>query len=445
MKKNKWFTSVVASALIMSVVSGCGSNESAKPAGDSAAGKSGGSDETGGKVVELVFERPKDVTQASQKMIQAFEAKHKDIKIKLLEVPASTDKVHDDLVTKFTSGDNSVDVFGMDIVWTAEFGVSGWSLPLNDYFKDSELSALLPGPVAGNKYKDKLYAIPFYTDAGVLFYRKDILEEAKVTPPKTFDELMKLSKELKGKGGTEYGYVSHLNQFEGLNCVADEFFWGNGGTILDKDNQVQIDSANNKEALQYLVDLVNNGSTPQGATTYVTDDARIVFTEGKSVFMRNWPSAWAKAQEAGSKVKDKVGIVPVPYGPKGKESSAALGGWDIGINANIDKSKVNAAVTFLKFIISEEAQKINAIDGGRLPVLQSTYKDQDVLKANPYFADLYPAFISAKPRPVSPIYPQLADVMQIEIHKAITKKQPVDDALKNMQSQMTDLYKKFNK
>jgi multiple sugar transport system substrate-binding protein len=441
MKTNKWFISVMASALIMSVVSGCGSNDSAKQAGD----KSGGSDEAAGKPVELVFERPKDVTQATQKMIQAFEAKHKDIKIKLLEVPASTDKVHDDLVTKFTSGDNSVDVFGMDIVWTAEFGVSGWSLPLNDYFKDSELSALLPGPVAGNKYKDKLYAIPFYTDAGVLFYRKDILEEAKIAPPKTFDELLKLSKELKGKGGTEYGYVSHLNQFEGLNCVADEFFWGNGGTVLDKDNQIQIDSANNKEALQYLVDLVNNGSTPQGATTYVTDDARVVFTEGKSVFMRNWPSAWAKAQEAGSKVKDKVGIVPVPYGPKGNESSAALGGWDIGINANIDKSKVNAAVTFLKFIISEEAQKINAIEGGRLPVLQSVYKDQDVLKANPHFADLYSAFVSAKPRPVSPIYPQIADVMQIEIHKAITKKQPVEEALKNMQSKMTDLYKKFNK
>ncbi len=123
----------------------------------------------------------------------------------------------------------------------------------------------------------------------------------------------------------------------------------------------------------------------------------------------------------------------MPMGPSGKSPSATLGGWNLGINVNISKEKKDAAVKFVKFLTSDEAQIFQAVNGGRIPVRKDLFKkNADVLKANPHFESLYDVFINAKPRPVSPIYPQISDVMQIQVHKAITGAQPVDQSLKKI-------------
>lgn len=179
-----------------------------------------------------------------------------------------------------------------------------------------------------------------------------------------------------------------------------------------------------------MVDLVNKYNiVPPGVTTYLEEDSRQVFTEGKSVFMRNWPYVWKLANQEGSKVKDKVGIVPMPIGPRGKEPGATLGGWNMAINKY--SRNVDAAVKFVKFWTSYEAQKLAAIEGGRLPSRKAVYKDPDVLKVNPHFADFYEVLVTAKPRPVSPFYPMISDAMQIQLHRAITGKLAPQKALDN--------------
>jgi multiple sugar transport system substrate-binding protein len=442
----KWVPAALVVSLFSTFTIGCGGG--AAPSSSSQPAASGGSSSGGAtsdKKVEITFARGQDPTTGTKNMIKAFEDKNPNIKVNFLELPNKSDAVHNDFVTKFSTGDTSVDVFGMDIVWPSEFGAAKWVLPLNDYFTKDELDKLLPGPVQGNTYKGTLYGIPYYTDAGVLFYRKDILDQAGLKPPKTFDELKKQAAELKGKGGTEYGFVFQADQYEGLVCDALEYMMGNGGNVLDNDGKVIVDSPNNVEALKYFSDLVQSDFVPKGVTTYKEEDARQVFTEGKSVFMRNWPYAWAGAQADGSKVKDKVGIAPMPVGPKGTEAAATLGGWNLAVNANVDKDKKDAAIKFIKFVISPEGQKILALDGGKLPVLKSAYEDKDILAKNPHFKDLYNVFISAKPRPVSPVYPQISDVMQIQIHKAITGKQSPEDAAKGMQQGIEDVLKKYGK
>lgn len=397
------------------------------------------------KEVTLTWSFGKDATGVNAKLAKTFEEKNPGIKINIMEQPAKSDAQHNDYVTKLSSKDTSIDIMNIDIIWPPEFGASEWLEPLNAYFTKDELDKLLPGPVQGNTLNGKLYGIPLYTDAGMLFYRKDILEEAGVKPPKTFDELNNLAKSLKGKGGTEYGFVYQANQYEGLVCDILEYFWGNGGDVLGADNKAVIDSPNNVEALKFFANMTQSDLVPKGITTYVEEDARTVFTEGKSVFMRNWPYAWAKSQEDGSKVKGKVGVVPMPVGPSGKNPAATLGGWNLGINAYISKEKKEAAVKFVKYLVSEEAQAFSAVNGGRIPIVKSVFKNADVLKANPHFESLYDVFINAKPRPVSPIYPQISDVIQIQTHKAITGGQTPDQSVKNMQKDISDLLAKYKK
>lgn len=436
MKLRKSLFAVLSTALLAGTLAGCGGAKESSSGSENSLGGNSNS----GKKVEIVFSHGKDATGVPTQLIEAFQKKNPNITVKELEQPAKTDAQHDDYVTKLSTGDTSIDVFAVDIIWPPEFGAADWTLPLNKYFTKEALDKFLPGPVQGNSYNGKLYSIPFYTDAGVLYYRKDILEEAGVQPPKTFDELVKLSKELKGKGGTEYGFVFQANQYEGLVCDALEYMWGNGGDVLNKKGKVIIDSKNNLEALKFMTNLVKADFVPKGVTTYIEEDARTMFTEGKVVFMRNWPYAWGKSQEEGSKVKDKVGIVPMPVGPSGQAPAAALGGWNLAVNKNISDEKKDASVKFLKFITSPEGQKILAL-GGRQPILKETYKDQDVLAKNPQLGLLYDAFVNAKPRPVSPIYPQISDVMQIQIHKAITGEIKPEEALKTMQKELSKLVK----
>jgi multiple sugar transport system substrate-binding protein len=397
------------------------------------------------KEITLTWTFGKDATGVSPKLAKLFEEKNPGIKINAMELPAKSDAQHNDYVTKLSSKDTSIDIMNIDIIWPPEFGASQWLEPLNDYFTKEELDKFLPGPIQGNTYNGKLYGVPYYTDAGLLYYRKDILEEAGVKPPKTIEELHNIAKTLKGKGGTEQGMVYQANQYEGLVCNVLEYIWGNGGDVLGPDNKVMIDSPNNLEALKLFADFTQSDAVPKGITTYIEADSLAVFTEGKSVFMRNWPSAWSNAQAEGSKVKGKVGIVPMPMGPSGKNPAATLGGWNFGINVNITKEKKEAAVKFLKFMTSDEAQIYSSVNGGRIPIKKDLFKNAEILKANPHFESFYDVFMNAKPRPVSPIYPQISDVMQIQVHKAITGAQPVDQSLKNMQKDITELLAKYKK
>ncbi|MDR6125288.1 multiple sugar transport system substrate-binding protein [Bacillus sp. SLBN-46] len=378
----------------------------------------------------------KDPTPAVDNLIKKFEAENKNIKVNLQILPAGSDKIHTALVTSLGAQDDSVDIVSMDIIWPAEFAAADWIIPLDKYFKKESRSEFLKGPIEGVTYKDKVYAAPWYTDAGVLFYRSDIVK----TPPKTWDELIQMSKDGSGKNGTEYGFVYQGKQFEGLVTNYLEFLWGNGGQVL-KGNKAVVNSPEAVEALQFMVDLVKKEKvSPEGVTTYETEDSRRLFTEGKSVFLRNWPYVWAKSSEAESKISGKVGIAPMPKGPNGDTGAATLGGWNLAIS-KFSKNQ-DAAWKFIEFAISEEGQKINAVDGGRIPTLEKLFNDDQVLQKNPHFKDFLPVFLQAKPRPVSPQYPAISEKLQIHVHNALTGQESAKDALDNAAKEINQILKK---
>jgi multiple sugar transport system substrate-binding protein len=367
--------------------------------------------------VTIAFAVGKDPTGYHQALVKQFESAHPQIRVKLLEMPESATQQHNSYVTYLSSADPSIDVYSIDIIWPSEFGAAGWLHPLDQYFTAEELNRFLPGPVQGCTYEGVLYAIPWFTDAGILYYRKDLLEKAGFTVPETWEELVEQASALQNEYGI-YGYVFQAQQYEGLVCNFLEYAWANDGGVL-KEEGISIDSPETIEALQFMVDLIHRHRlTPEGVTTYKEEDSRQLFTEGRAAFMRNWPYAWALAQstEKGSKVVGKVGIAPLPY-PSGGTPAACLGGWNLAVSKFSEHP--SEAVEFVKFLTSYEIQKVFAIEGGRLPTNKNLYSDEDVLERNPHYADLYQAFINALPRPVTPFYSKLSDVLQIEIHRAI--------------------------
>lgn len=416
---NKKFFKWMLAASLVGMLTACGQQAATEP--NKGSGKT--------TITWAVF---KDPTPATDKLIAKFKEKNPDIDVKMQVLPAGSDKIHTALVTALGAKDDSIDVVSLDIIWPAEFGAAKWVMPLNKYFTKEEQSKFLKGPLEGVTYKDNIYAVPWYTDAGLLFYRSDIVKE----PPKTWEELLKTAKEKKGQNGTDQGFVFQGKQFEGLVTNFTEFLWSNGGKVLDGD-KVVVNSPEGVEALQFMVDLVRKEKvSPEGVTTYDTEDSRRPFTEGKAVLMRNWPYVWAKSTEPESKVSGKVGMTPMPKGPHGQSGAATLGGWNVAISQY--SKNPDAAWKFIQFITSEEGQKINAIEGGRIPTLDGLFKDSEVLKKNPHFEKLYPVFLASKARPATPQYSAVSEKLQIHIHNALTgqetAQQALDSAAKEIQA-----------
>jgi multiple sugar transport system substrate-binding protein len=371
-------------------------------------------------IVTIVFTTPaEDALGAIRQLVELFNSIHQQIKVEHKTLSSGSDDCHRYYVTAFLAKSNSFDVFSADIIWSAEFASSGWVEPLDAYFTPKQRSRFLPGPIAGCTYKNRIWAVPWFTDSGILLYRSDLVK----TPPKTWKELLATARELIEEGRIKYGYVFQGNQYEGLTCNVLELIWNNGGEVFDERNQVSLNTPEAIGGLQILVDIIASGICPPDVLSYQEEDARLIFQDGNVLFARNWPYAWSLMNQADSPVRGKVGISPLPIGPMGEvarvQSSSCLGGWNLMIN-RYSKNK-EAAWKFIEYLTGYEGQKINSINGGRLPTRLAVYKDPEVLQVNPYYKDLYQNFLYSRPRPVSPYYSAISEIMQINFYKALTE------------------------
>ncbi len=379
----------------------------------------------------------KDPTGQHRAMLDEFTKQNPGIRVKLLEMPESSTQQHDAYVTYLAAGDASIDVYSIDIIWPAEFALAGWLEPLDGRLSPEDLGDFLPGPLAGCRYRDSLYALPWFTDAGVLYYRKDILEGRGFREPATWGELIAQASALSLEEGVP-GYVWQGQQYEGLVCNFLEVLWSCGGDVFDRSGRPSLDGPEAAEAVRILLEMLRTKASPRGVLTYKEEEARQLFTGGQAIFMRNWPYAWAMAQDSakGSRVAGRVGLAPLPS-LDGRSSAACLGGWNLGVS-RFSKNK-DDAVKLVKFLCSFQSQKSFALHGGRLPTRASVYQDDEVLKANPHYRDFYHAFRNARPRPVRPDYPKVSDIIQLALHRILAGRVTADQGLREMQEGLESL------
>ncbi len=431
MRNVKWTSLFSLMLVFVLVLAACSS--------DSESGEGGNEDEKNDseEQVTIVYARGMDATKATDKIIEAFEEKHPNINVEFREMPSDSGAQHDAYVTSLNGKSSEIDVMDLDVVWPAEFAQAGYVMALDRFIqKDGiELSEYNEGAVSAANFNGKQWAMPKFIDAGMLFYRTDIVEEGNV--PKTWDELLTKAGELQGEKNTKFGYLMQAKQYEGLVTNAVEYIASYGGQIVDENGEVVVNSPEAIKGIKKMVEVANAGFVPENITTFTEPESHTSFIEGESPFIRNWPYQYALANDKEqSEIVGNVGVAPLPEGDAG--SAAALGGWMSAINAYSEHPK--EAWEFLKFMTGPEGQKISAIHGGLAPTIPSLFDDEEVLEANPFFKEegFVNALDNAVSRPVVPNYPEISEIIQIEISKAITGKVTAEEAAQNMQTKIEE-------
>ncbi|MFF4395600.1 ABC transporter substrate-binding protein [Streptomyces sp. NPDC001480] len=365
-----------------------------------------------------------DLTGYLGPLLQGWNRTHPGEKVKLVELPDSADETHAQMTTDLRGGDRSrFDVLNIDVNWTSEFAAAGWIRPLpRDRFP---LGTFLKPVVDTATYDGHLYAVPYVTNAGLLLYRKDVLDKEGVPPPRTWAELEHDAKTIAPKYGLD-GYAGQFLPYEGLTVNAAEAVYSAGGTILgDEGERVTVDSAAAREGIGFLARGIREGWIPKQALTYKEEESKDAFQDGRLLFLRNWPYAYAVASAKGSEVAGKIGAVPLP-GPDGPGSSV-LGGSDLAVNTHARHP--DSAARLIAYLTSEPVQRQVLTRGSLPPVRAALYKDPELVREFPYLPTLRAALRAAKPRPKSPHYDQVSLVVQAVVHDALTGRETPEVAV----------------
>jgi multiple sugar transport system substrate-binding protein len=367
---------------------------------------------TAGSAVTITLAQFKQRDRALEaRLLREFEQRHPGIKVRLREMPASSDLQHQQFVTWLAARDPSVDVYAIDLIWVAEFAAAGWIRPLDAFWPARARSAFVPRLVQANSYQGRTYAVPRFTESGMLFYRKDMFR----TPPRTWRALEEHAIGLQKPGLA--GFVFQGKQYEGLVCNFLELLWSNNGAVMDAEGRVTLDRPEAIEALATMVGWMRDrGIAAPGVTTYVEHDSLQEFTEGRALFHRNWSYAWAVANLPPSRVRGRVGVAPLPAFPGGR-STGTLGGWNLAISSFSGQPDV--AWKLIAYLTGASAQRMKAVHEGRLPTRLALYEDPEVLRANPHFKTFRDAVIHARNRPVSPVYARISAAIQLHVSRAL--------------------------
>ncbi len=341
----------------------------------------------------------------------------------------------------FAAKSTDLDVIQIDIIWPGI--IKDHLIDLKKYSKGEEANHF-PAIVANNTVEGKLLAMPWYTDAGLMYYRKDLLEKYHLKMPQTWDEFTTTAKtvqegERKAGNADFQGYVFQAKAYEGLSCNALEWVSSmGGGTIVDGSGNVTINNPAAAKALDMAASWIGN-ITPGGVLNYEEEDARGVFQNGKALFMRNWPYAWSLMQKDDSPVKNKMGIAPLPHGNDGK-SAATLGGWNLAVSKY--SKNPDAAADLVMYMASPEVVKTRAIQNSFNPTSPALYKDKDIIAANDFMAQLNDVFTGAVPRP-APVtglkYPEVSRLFWEAAHDVMSKKATGDEAVKKLEGKLNQV------
>jgi len=387
----------------------------------------------------LTFAMGTDTSGTLQGLIDKFNKENKgSFQVSYREMPTATDQYLDKLTTEFQAQQSDIDVLGADVIWTAQFAANSWITDVSDDFPESEQSKYLPAPIESLIYDGKIWGKPWFTDAGMLYYRKDLLEQSGISaPPKTWPELKEMADQVAQETGTKYGFVFQGSEYEGGTVNGLEYIWTHGGDALDGD-KVVIDSPEAIAGLETERSMIESGVAPKAVATFTETETDPAILGGDAVFARNWPYMYALAgTSAYPKVKpEQLGVTPLPVA-EGQQSTSSLGGWNLLISGLSDMQE--EAWEFVEWMTAQEAEKQRATEASLLPTLKSLYDDPEVVDAIPVIKLGETALESASPRPVSPYYSDMSLAISEQFTASLSGDVTPEEAAKTLQEELTSI------
>lgn len=379
--------------------------------------------------------------QEWRELIKEFEEENSNIDIEIVEGSDATDLVEEVYANAFEQESSTnlrknpynfffpargsdYDLVYMDIIWVARFADQDWLMDLSNKISDKELNRFLTNDLKGGRYKNRLYRIPFHSDTGVLYYRKDLLESLTIKhPPETFKELIDFSNQLKKpQGKPQWGYVWQGQQYEGLVAMFVEILYSSGGSwINEKTLEVELDKPKvlpkTLEAIKFLRNTISEKISPPNVTTDQEEETRKLFQEGKAVFLRNWPYVWNEANKADSNIQGKFAIAPVVHA-EDQKSRACQGGWGLGISKFTKHP--DEAWKAVEFFTSAATQKKYALRTGNMPSRRSLFYDPQLVERYSHYPTLLNILNNTVLRPRIPLYHKASAILQKHLNYVLT-------------------------
>lgn len=343
--------------------------------------------------------------------------------VSIVTMPASTSDQFGQYRLWLSAQNPDIDVYRTDVIWAPQ--LASHFVDLTEQVQDV-VGEHFPAIIESQTVDGKIVALPMFTDAPALYYRTDLLEKHGFEPPTTWVGMAETAQAVmeaeRAEGNAEiWGFVWQGAAYEGLTCDALEWVKSNGGgQIVEPDGEISINNPNAAEAIDLAATWVDTISPP-GVLGYHEEEARGVWQVGNSVFMRNWPYAYALSNGDDSAVKDKFAVVPLPTGPSGDRSAATLGGWNLAVSAYSPNQE--AAIELVKFLASAEVQKDRAIQTTRLPTIPALYEDAEVAEIQPVIPLWLDIFLNAVPRPSAPTkanYNQVSQEFWTAVHNTLS-------------------------
>ena len=379
------------------------------------------------------------ISDAHQKVIDRFNKKYEGrIQIESINLPFekfSTNERKELLARYLRSKSDRIDVFTVDQIWVPRF--TKWSLNLNNYFTRDEREKLLDYGMETCVYNDSLVALPLYIDVSVMYYREDLLSnlpnyetiKQKIEKSISWIDLIDINNEMEEKSNSLF--VFPADDYEGLMCMFVELMEGQGKSLIEE-KKIQLSSTEARRSLQLMVDLVNKYKvTPADVINFRENESYLEFLTNNGVFVRGWPALLIDFSNFANEnnVANKIRMAPTPHFENG-QSASVFGGWNLMISKfspNIDES-----IIFIKYLLSEEAQKILHQEGGYLPINKLIYENEPTEELLLYQR----LMASGVHRPFLENYTKISDIIALYLNKAINQELSVDEALSSAESKI---------
>lgn len=364
-------------------------------------------------------------------------------KVTVVPVPPSGTDQFGQYRLWLAAGSSDIDVYQTDIIWAPQLAKQ--LVDLTEATKDV-VGAHFPSIIQSQTVDGKLVALPIFTDAPALYYRKDLLDKYGAKVPTTWAELASTAKLVmdkeRGAGNKDmWGFVFQGNAYEGLTCDALEWVKSNGGgQIVEPDGTISINNPQAAAALEMARSWVGTISPP-GVLAYQEEESRGVWQTGNAVFMRNWPYAYALGNSEGSPIRGKFEVTTLPPGSgEGARPAATLGGWNLAVSRYSKNPEV--AIELVKWIASPGMQKYRALKGAYLPTIQALYDDADIASAQPVIPRWKDVVLNAVPRPSAQAksrYNEASSEFWTAVHNTLSGEGTAADNLADLEFSLTRL------
>lgn len=393
----------------------------------------------GDETLYLIWQDIFDPSNTSQQLVDDFNRRNQGrIHVTLQMGPNGTDDLATIEREILKAQSTAVDIFSVDIIYIAEFARQRWLLPISESrWPPQERAKYLRIPIEACTFNGQLWAVPYRSDIGLLYYRTDRLPRA----PGSWEELTSMAEAERAKQGSPaYGYVWQAAQYEGLVCNFEEVLYGYGGSLFSDPfhpTVVTVDSSQARQALTTMVNWKTRNISPENIGTYTEEVTRNAWERGEALFMRNWPYAYSYPPQKSRGYT--FGVHPMLPGGSNSTGHASLGGWQLGINAFADSARQEAAWEFIKYMLQPEAQRIGAMTESWTTTLTSMYEDPAILRKCPIYNQLQPMFQTAVLRPIAPNYADISTAIRFHVRQALSGQVSVADTLKALAARLKQL------